>query len=101
MMPLELSAFIEADLDAIASFIAEDNPNRAVTFIRDIRAKFRAIQREPLIYQLRTDIGVDARMASVGNYAILFRITASAVRIERVIYAGRDLANVFDGPSQP
>lgn len=100
-MQLELSAFIEADLDAIAAFIAEDNPMRAVTFIRDIRAKFRTIQHGPFIYQLRTDIGEDARMASVGNYAILFRITASAVRIERVVYAGRELSNVFDMPSQP
>lgn len=100
-MQLELSAFVEDDLDAIAAFIAEDNPRRAVTFIRDIRTKFRAIQHGPLIYQLRTDIGEDARMATVGNYAILFRIAGSAVRIERVVYAGRDLSGVFDVSSEP
>lgn len=64
-MQLELSAFVEADLDTIAAFIAEDNPGRALTFIRDIRdirSKFRAIQRSPLLYQLRPDIGEDARM---------------------------------------
>ena len=29
-------------------------------------------------------------------YAILFRVMEAAVRIERVIYGGRDLPNVFD-----
>ena len=39
-MRLEISSFIEGDLDDIASYIAQDNPSRAVTFIQDIRAKF-------------------------------------------------------------
>ena len=43
-MRLELSAFVKTDLDEIAAFIADDNPGRAVTFIQDIRAKFRVIQ---------------------------------------------------------
>ena len=95
-MQLELSAFVEADLDTIAAFIAEDNPGRALTFIRDIRSKFRAIQRSPLLYQLRPDIGEDARMATVGNYAVLFRIAGTIVRIERVVYAGRDLPGMYE-----
>lgn len=94
-MRLELSAFVETDLDGIAAFIAEDNPRRAVTFIREIRTKFGQIQGSPLIYQLRPDIGEGARMATVGNYAILFRVTDAAVRIERVVYGGRDLPALF------
>ena len=73
-MRLEFSRFVEGDLDDIAGFIAQDNPRRAVTFIQDVRAKFTDIQRSPLIYQLRPDIGEDARMATVGNYAILFPV---------------------------
>ena len=33
-MRLELSAFVETDLDEIAAFIADDDPGRAVTFIQ-------------------------------------------------------------------
>ena len=66
-MRLELSAFVETDLDQIAAFIADDNPERAVTFIQDIRAKFRVIQSTPLLYQLRRDIGEEARMATLGH----------------------------------
>ena len=95
-MRLEFSAFVETDLDEIAAFIADDNPGRAITFIQDIRAKFRVIQRTPLLYQLRPDIGEEARMATVGHYAILFRVMDAVVRIERVVYGGRDLPNVFD-----
>ena len=39
-MQLELSRYVEGDLDDIADFIAQDNPVRAVTFIQDIRTKF-------------------------------------------------------------
>ena len=95
-MRLELSAFVEGDLDLIASTIAEDNPRRAVTFIRDIRLKLVAVARDPLIYQLRPDIGQEARMASVGRYAILFRIAGDMVRVERVVYGGRDLPELFN-----
>ena len=79
-MRLEISRFIEGDLDNIAGYIAQGNPRRAVTFIRDIRAKFLDVQRNPLLYQLRPDIGNEARMATVGNYAILFRITGETAR---------------------
>ena len=96
MTKLELSAYVEGDLDEIADYIAQDNPRRAITFIQDIRAKLCDIQRNPLIYQLRPDIGEEARMATVGNYAILFRVTGDVARIERVTYGGRDLPGVFD-----
>jgi len=51
-MRLQLSCYIEGDLDGIADYIAQDNPHRAVTFIQDIRTKFHdnqatALQRTP------------------------------------------------------
>lgn len=95
-MRLEFSRFIEGDLDHIADYIAQDNPQRAVTFIQDIRTKFHEIRNNPLLYQLRTDIGPEARLTTVGNYAILFRVTKDVVRIERVVYGGRDLPGTFD-----
>jgi plasmid stabilization system protein ParE len=98
-MRVELSAFIESDLDVIAEYIALDNPARAVSFIREIRAKFRQIGQHPLIYQLRPEIGEQARMALVGRYVILFRIVDDVARVERVVYGGRDLWVVFNEES--
>ena len=96
MIRLELSGFVERDLDDIAAYIAQDNPLRAVTFVREIRATFRTIQSNPLMYQLRPDIGDEARMATIGRYVILFRVGNHTARIERVIYGGRDLPAALD-----
>jgi len=94
-MRIELSRFIESDLEDIGDWIAEDNPRRAVTFIQELRDAFGRIGDGPLLYQLRPDIGDDARLAVVGRYVILFRIDGQVVRIERVVYGGRDLPPLF------
>lgn len=94
-MQLKFSRFIEGDLDDIADFIAQDNPRRALTFIKEIRLKFGEIESNPFAFQLRPDIGEHARMASLGNYVVLFRAIGKVVRIERVVYGNRDLPSTF------
>ena len=94
-MLVELSSFIESDLEAIADYIAQDNPMRAVSFIREIGEELRLVGQNPLLYQLRPEIGEDARLAVVGRYVILFHILGEVVRIERVIFGGRDLPTLF------
>jgi plasmid stabilization system protein ParE len=37
-MRVEFSSFVEGDLDAIANYIAQDNPTRGVSFLREIGA---------------------------------------------------------------
>jgi toxin ParE1/3/4 len=95
-MRVELSRFVEGDLEAIADYIAQDNPTRAESFIREIGAQIRAVGRNPLRYQLRLEIGEGARMAIVGRYVVLFRVIRKTVRIERVVYGGRDLLALFE-----
>jgi toxin ParE1/3/4 len=90
-MRIELSRFIEPDVEAIGDYIAQDNPRRAITFVREIREKIRSIGQNPLLYRLHPEIGEEARLAVVGRYIILFRIADDVVRIERVVFGGRDL----------
>ena len=94
-MRIEFSRFVEAELDAIAGYIAQDNPTRAVSFIQEIRERILALGRDPLLYQLRPEIGEGARIAGVGRYLILFRLDGEAVRIERVLFGGQDLPALF------
>jgi plasmid stabilization system protein ParE len=94
-MRAEFSRFVESDLEAIADYIAQDNRTRAVAFIREIRQKIRSIAKQPLLYQFRPEIGQEARLAVVGRYVILYRIVGRIVRIERVVYGGRDLPTLF------
>jgi plasmid stabilization system protein ParE len=56
----------------------------------------KEIAKQPQIYRLRPDLGADARLASVGNYVILFRIRKNVVRIERVLQGGRDLLPLLE-----
>ena len=94
-MRIEFSRWVESDLDAIAEDISQDNPRRALTFLREIGQKIRRIAEQPLLYQLRPEIGDGARLVVVGRYVILFRILDDIVRIERVVYGGRDLPSLL------
>jgi plasmid stabilization system protein ParE len=95
MMRLEHGRFVEADLQEIADYIAQDNPTRAVTFIAEIGARFHVIAESPWIYRLRPEIGETARLCTHGHYVILFRIVDDVVRIERVAFGGRDLTSLY------
>lgn len=100
-MRLELSPFVEGDLEEIGDFIALDNPVRAVSFIREIRDRFHVIAENPLICRLRPEIGEDARLCPHGRYVILFRIAGNTVRIERVAFGGRELPGLYSGEGFP
>jgi toxin ParE1/3/4 len=83
-MRVELSRLIEADLDTIAEYIAQDSPAPAVSFIREIRGGSVWCDRN---LALPAQAGNRRRcaMALVSRYAILFRIIGDVVRIERVV----------------
>lgn len=94
-MRLELGPCVEADLEEIGDFIALDNPGRAVSFVREIRERFRMIADNPLIFRLRPEIGEGARLSPHGRYVILFRIGNDVVHIERVAFGGRELPDLY------
>ena len=91
-----LSPIVKEDLDEIADWIAQDSPRRAIKIVRELRAEFRKIAQQPMLYQRRPDIGEDVRLATVGHYVILFWINGDVARFERVVYGGRDLPPLFD-----
>lgn len=94
-MKVKFSPAVEDDLKTVADYIARDSPRRAFTFAIEIYDEIKAIGRHPLHYRLRPELGPDARLATVGRYVILFRILQDCVRIERVVYGGRDLPSMF------
>lgn len=94
-MHVEFSALAESDLEAIADYIALDNPRRAVSFVREIRGQCRVLGEHPLLYRPRPEIGPDARLVAVGRYVILFRLLDEVVRIERVVHGSRDLLQLL------
>lgn len=99
-MGVEFSALAESDLEAIADYIALDNPRRALSFVRELRAQCQALGKNPLLYRPRPEIGPDARLTAFGRYVILFRLSGDAVRIERVVHGTRDLLQMLGSDEQ-
>ncbi len=95
-MRLRLSPFVPDDLEQIADFIAQDSPRQAARMLRLFHARMKEIARRPQLYRLRPELAPDARLASVGNYVILFRVRHDTVRIERVVRGSRDLLPMLE-----
>ena len=95
-MRLRLSPHVPGDLEEIAEFIANDSPRHALRILRLLRARMKEIAKQPALYRLRPELGSDARLAAVGQYVILFRIRANAVRIERIVHGSRDLVQILE-----
>lgn len=67
-MRLTLTPLAEQDLEAIGDYIAADNLNRAVSFIRELRTQCQRIAANPAGYRLRPELGDDIRSCARGNY---------------------------------
>lgn len=81
----------ETDLEQIGDAIAADNPARALSFVRELRARCAALatmpERFPLVprYEAR---GV--RRAVHGDYLIFYLVTAAAVVIIHILHGHMD-----------
>jgi plasmid stabilization system protein ParE len=95
-MRLRLSPHVPGDLEEIADYIAHDSPRQAARLLRELRARMKEIAKRPTLYRLRPELGAEARLASLGQYVILFRIRSKAVRIERVVHGSRNLLPMME-----
>ncbi|MDR3527297.1 MAG: type II toxin-antitoxin system RelE/ParE family toxin [Rhizomicrobium sp.] len=83
-----------ADLEGIGTYIASDNPSRAMSFIAELEDTARKIANAPEAYRAREDIAPGLRMAVKARYIILFRIKPDRVEIARVLHGARDLTRL-------
>jgi len=93
--PLGFAPAALADLAAIGDYIAEDNPDRALTFVAELETKAARVAERPLSFPARDDISPGLRAALHGRYLILFRDLPDEVRVVRVIHGARDIGRVF------
>lgn len=56
-MRLNFTPMAEQDLEAIVDYIATDNPMRALTFVRELRAQCQRITLNPPGYRPRPELG--------------------------------------------
>ena len=94
-MRLAFTPLAEQDLEAIADYIAADNPTRALSFVRELRGQCQRITLNPSAYRLRPELGDGMRSFAHGRYVIFFECGADAVLIVRILHGARDLPAVF------
>lgn len=97
MIGLTLTPLAEQDLEAIGDHIATDDPTRAVSFIRELRAQCQRIADNPPGYRLRPELGDGIRSCAHGNYVIFFVAELEEVTIVRVLHGARDLPAILSG----
>ena len=88
----------EIDLEQIGDYIAADNPDRAVSFVREIVETGEALADMPRAFPLVPRLehrGVRQRVH--GRYLILYRVTRDAVEILHVAHGARDYIRALFG----
>lgn len=96
-MRRELSPRSERDLEEIGDYIAKDNPDRAVSFMRELPACCFDLANQPGIGAPRFDWSPGLRIHPHGRYLIAYTTTDTTVRIQRIVHSARDLSGIFGG----
>lgn len=89
-MRVVFSPAAERDLEEIGDYIAQDNPTRAVSFIREIREHCGLLASSPRAAPLWPELGENLRMVPHGRYLIFYTLFEESLRIERVLHGARD-----------
>lgn len=96
MARFRLSARAQQDIAEISEFISRDNPVRALSFVRELRAKIATAAQSPLLYRERNELKQGVRAARHGQYMILFRLNNQIVEVLRVRHGASDVAGLFE-----
>lgn len=93
-MSLSFTPLASQDLEAIADYIAQDNPYRALSFVGEIREQCQKIAGRPLMYSSRPELGPEIRACPFGRYLIIFKPEPeNATLIVRVLHGAMDIAS--------
>lgn len=95
-MIVHLSAEAEYDLETIGDYIAQDNPTRAISFLRELREKCLGLgnlpERFPLVPRYEA-MGV--RRRGHGNYLIFYRVEGEKVVVIHILHGAQDYGTIL------
>ena len=96
-MKVELSEEAEADLEAIADYIARDNPVRALSFVLELRDRCNGLGTFPERFPSVEHLGkMNIRRCVHGNYLIFYEVGIETVSILHVRHGASDYRGLFD-----
>jgi toxin ParE1/3/4 len=77
------------DLQDIGDFVAQDNPSRAITFVKEMVGHCTKLASAPEAYPVLADLDPGIRRAVHGAYLILFRLMGDELRVVRILHGSR------------
>lgn len=95
-MRVELSTRAESDLLNIALYIADDNPDRAFSFVDELQQACDGLADRPLRFPLLPGFeekGIRRRVH--GRYAIVYAVDTALVRVLRIISTTMDVGRIL------
>ncbi len=90
-MIVVVSGQAEADLEAIVDYIAQDNPHRAFSFVRELRERCERLAETPRAFPLvprYEDRGIRRRVH--GAYLIFYRVNIDTVEVVHILHGAMD-----------
>ncbi|HEX2941654.1 MAG TPA: type II toxin-antitoxin system RelE/ParE family toxin [Rhodopila sp.] len=81
----------KSDLEQIGDYIAQDNPTRAVSFVRELRTAALALADTPRAFPVVPRYeSRHIRRRPFGNYLIFYRVGTDQLIILRILHGARD-----------
>ena len=85
----------EEDLLEIAFYIAQDNPEAALSFLERIERICAVIAASPEIGRRRGELGPEVRSFPIDRYVVFYVPTQSGIEVARVLHGARDIPSIF------
>jgi len=90
-MQVSLSARAKTELDEIGSFIAEDNPKRAESFVAELVERCAGLGAHADRYPIVATVGgLQLRRCPFGKYLIFYSVDRGDVEVAHIFHSARD-----------
>lgn len=86
-MIVVISDEAEADLERIADHIAENNPARALSFVKELRSRCESLADMAEAFPLVPRFGrANVRRRIYGSYLIFYRVTGLQIEVLHILH---------------
>jgi toxin ParE1/3/4 len=95
-MIVVITADAETDLERIGDTIAQHNPARAITFVRELRRKCESLALSPRRFALIPRYEhANIRRVVHGNYLIFYRVNADSVEVVHILHGAMNFGAIL------
>jgi toxin ParE1/3/4 len=95
-MSYRVSDAARTDLEGIWLFIAEDDPDAADRFIRNIISRLPVLASMPYMGRQREELSARLRSFPIASYVIFYRPMDDGIEVVRILHGARDFPPLFE-----